>query len=81
MFPQDPFGSGLKVQICPDSSICLELTPPPTFSDHNSLTVGQMRVYLYFMKMSQNSLSLSYCALSLIPHQSHSAEFCEIVIC
>jgi hypothetical protein len=30
------FGSGPKVQSCPDSSICLELTPPPTFSEHNS---------------------------------------------
>jgi hypothetical protein len=30
------FRCGLKVQICPDSSICPELTPPPTFSDLNS---------------------------------------------
>jgi hypothetical protein len=36
MFPQDLFGSGLKVQICPDSSICVELTPSPNFSYHNS---------------------------------------------
>jgi hypothetical protein len=35
-FPQISFGSGLKVQIDPDSSIYPELTPPPTFSDHNS---------------------------------------------
>jgi hypothetical protein len=30
------FGSGPKVQSCPDSLISPELTPPPTFSDHNS---------------------------------------------
>jgi hypothetical protein len=35
-FPQNSFGSGIKVQICPDSSICPELTSPPTFSGHNS---------------------------------------------
>jgi hypothetical protein len=35
-FPQNSFGSGRKVQICPDSSICPELTPPPYFSDRNS---------------------------------------------
>jgi hypothetical protein len=34
--PQIPFGSRLKVQICPDSSIWPELTPPPNFGDHNS---------------------------------------------
>jgi hypothetical protein len=78
-FPQDPFGSRLKVQICSDSSVWLELTPPPTFSDHNSWTVGRMRVYLCFLERSQNSLSLSYCALSLILYQSQSAEFCEFV--
>jgi hypothetical protein len=35
-FPQNLFGSGLKVQSGPDSSICPELTPSPTFSEHNS---------------------------------------------
>jgi hypothetical protein len=35
-FPQISPGRGIKVQSGPDSSICLELTPPPTFSDHNS---------------------------------------------
>jgi hypothetical protein len=35
-FPQDSFLCRLKVQNCPDSSVCLELTPSPTFSDHNS---------------------------------------------
>jgi hypothetical protein len=35
-FPQISFGSGIKVQICKDSSTCPELTPLPTFSDHNS---------------------------------------------
>jgi hypothetical protein len=39
-----------------------------------------MRVYLCFLKMSQNSLSLSYCAFFLILHRVQSAEFCEIVI-
>jgi hypothetical protein len=29
VFPQDYFGSGLKVQTWPDSSVCPELTPPP----------------------------------------------------
>jgi hypothetical protein len=28
-FPQNSLGSGLKVQSCPDSSICPELTSPP----------------------------------------------------
>jgi hypothetical protein len=73
------FGSGLKVQSCPDSSICPELTPPPTFSGHNSWTVGRMRVYLCFLERSQNSLSLPYCVFFLILWQSQSAEFCEIV--
>jgi hypothetical protein len=27
---------GLKSNVDPDSLICPELTPPPTFSDHNS---------------------------------------------
>jgi hypothetical protein len=79
-FPHISFGSGLKVQIDPDSSICPELTPPPTFSDHNSRTVGRMRVYLYFLERSQNFLSLPYCAFFLILYQSRSAEFCEIVV-
>jgi hypothetical protein len=35
-FFQILFGSGFKVQSCPDSLICPELTPPPTFSGHNS---------------------------------------------
>jgi hypothetical protein len=35
-FPHISFGSGLQVQIGPDSSVCPELTPPPTFSDHDS---------------------------------------------
>jgi hypothetical protein len=35
-FPHISFGSGLKVQIYPDGSISPELTPPSTFSDHNS---------------------------------------------
>jgi hypothetical protein len=35
-FSQISFGSGLKVQIGSDSSICPELTPPLNFSDHNS---------------------------------------------
>jgi hypothetical protein len=35
-FPQISFESGLKAQIVPDSSVCPELTPSPTFSDHNS---------------------------------------------
>jgi hypothetical protein len=36
MFPHILFGNGVKVPIYPDSSICPELTPPPSFSDHNS---------------------------------------------
>jgi hypothetical protein len=41
-FSQNLFGTGLKVQSVPDSSICPELTPPPTFSDHKTpeLLVG-----------------------------------------
>jgi hypothetical protein len=35
-FSQNLFGVGLKFQSGPDSSIYPELTPPPTFSDHNS---------------------------------------------
>jgi hypothetical protein len=73
------FGSGLKVWCCPDSSIWPEPTPPPTFSDHNSWTVGRMRVHLLFLERSQNSLWLPYCAFFLILCQSQSAEFCEIV--
>jgi hypothetical protein len=34
-FPQNSFESGLKDQICPDSLVCPELTPSPTFSNHN----------------------------------------------
>jgi hypothetical protein len=34
-FSQNSFGSGLKVQSGPDSSICPELTSLPSFSDHN----------------------------------------------
>jgi hypothetical protein len=30
------YGSGVKVQIYPDSSVCPELTPSLTFNDHNS---------------------------------------------
>jgi hypothetical protein len=36
IFPQNLSRSGLKDQGCPDSLIYPELTPPPTFSDHNS---------------------------------------------
>jgi hypothetical protein len=79
--PQNLFGRGLKVQSGPDSSICPELTPPPSFSDHNSRTVGQMRVYLCFLERYQNSLSLPYCELFLIRHRVQSAEFFMIVIC
>jgi hypothetical protein len=79
-FPQISFGSGLKVQIDPDSSICPELTPPPTFSGHNSRTVGRMRAYLCFLERSQNSLSLPSCAFFLILYHYQSAAFCEIVV-
>jgi hypothetical protein len=58
------FGSGLKVQSCPDSSLCPELTPPPIFSGHNSWTVSRMRMYLCFLERSQNSLSIPYCVFS-----------------
>jgi hypothetical protein len=77
---QDSFGSGRKVQICPYSLIYLELTPSPTFSDHNSWTVGRMRVYLCFLKSSQNSLSLWHWTFLLILHHIQSAEFCEIIV-
>jgi hypothetical protein len=36
-------------------------------------------MYLFFMEMSQNSLSLSYCVFFLILYQSQSAEFYEFV--
>jgi hypothetical protein len=39
-----------------------------------------MRVYLFFLKRSQNSLSLPYCVFLLILYQSQSVEFCEIAI-
>jgi hypothetical protein len=78
--PQDSLGSGCKVQICPDSSICPELTPSPTFSDHKSWTVGRMRVYLCFLESSKNSLSLWHWSFLLILHRIQSAGFCEIVI-
>jgi hypothetical protein len=80
-FPQNSFWSGIKVQICPDNSICPELTPPPTSIDRNSWIISRMRLYLYFLEMYQNYLSLSYCALFLIRHHVQSEEFCEIVIC
>jgi hypothetical protein len=80
-FPQDPFGSGIKVQNYPDSSICPELTPPPNFSDHTSWTVGRRRVYLCFLERYQIYLSLLYCELFLIRHRVQSAEFCVIIIC
>jgi hypothetical protein len=35
-FSLNSFGSGCRVQICPDSLICPELTPHSTVSDHNS---------------------------------------------
>jgi hypothetical protein len=79
-FPHISFGSGLQVQSCPDSSIYPELTPPASFSDHNSWSVCQMRVYLFFWETSQNYLSSSYCAFFLILYQSQLAEFCEFVV-
>jgi hypothetical protein len=39
-----------------------------------------MGVYLCFLKRSQNSLSLLYCAFFLILHHFLSTEFCEIVV-
>jgi hypothetical protein len=39
-----------------------------------------MGVYLCFLKRSQNSLSLSYCAFFLILHHFLSTEFCEIIV-
>jgi hypothetical protein len=80
MLPQILFGRGIKVQCCPDSSICPKLTPPPSFSDHTSWTVSRVRVYLCLQERSQNSLSPSYCVFFLILFQSQSAEFCKFVV-
>jgi hypothetical protein len=39
-----------------------------------------MRVYLYFLEMSQNSLSLLHWIFLLILHRIELAEFCGIII-
>jgi hypothetical protein len=78
--PQISFGSGVKVQICPDSSICPELTPFSAVIDHNSWTVGRIRVDLWFLERSHNYLSLLHWTFLLILHCIQSAEFCEIVV-
>jgi hypothetical protein len=83
VFFQISFGIGLKVQNCLDNLIRPEFisNSPPTCSDHNSWTVGRMRVYLCFLESSRNSLSLSYFAFFLILHCVESTGFCEIVVC
>jgi hypothetical protein len=71
---------GLKSKFCPDSSICPELRPSPTFSDHTSWTFGRMRAYLIFLERSQNSPSLLHGTFLLILQRIQSVEFCEIII-
>jgi hypothetical protein len=39
-----------------------------------------MKVYLFFLERSQNSISLPYYVFFLILYQSQSAVFCEIVV-
>jgi hypothetical protein len=76
-----PLDVGLNSKIVQVSWFCPELNfSSANYRDHNSWTVGRMRVRLYFLERYQNYLPLLYCSFLLILYQIQSAWFCEIVV-